>query len=599
MHTRFTILVLTIFLIHPFLTPAAGRAQEWRSMLDLPAAPPNTVPVGQCAGPPEPLRPPADVPWEWILPKPQGDNLLGVWGTANDDIWAVGDKGRVLRFDGRRWNVLQPGVNEYLAGVWASGPGDVWFTGYNGRVLRFDGKRWWLHPTGVSNDFNGIWGSGPKDVFTVGDRGVIFHFDGTCWTRQETGTEDLFFGVWGSGPKNVWAVGGRGNVAHYDGTAWTPIQVDAGKDAHFVAVWGTGPDNVYIVGNGGTVLHKRGQHWGREEVGTQGLLRWVWGTGPSDVWVAGDEGVVRHFDGNRWKAASIGANRAVRGAWSAANGSRTVLVGDDGLLVSGTLSSLKSEREGVYNELYAVTGPWAVGENGTVLRRDRKGRWNPVPMQTTERFNTVATLADGRVLIGGKTSTWVWDGRHWRQVGTKGEIHAIRAWGTRAVAVGDGGLVLRWNNSAWTQVRSPTKADLYGVGGSSAESFWVVGDGGIAFRYQGGRWTSHPVPDQEPLTGVSDSGVAVGRFGGVYRWERNRWAQVGHSGGMSLYGVADDPSGGAWAVGDFGTVLRVERTGVTAVQGVTGQTLRAAAPGGGRRMTLVGDGGSMLDIRGR
>ncbi len=575
---------------------------------------------GEHAGPgktacaaPTPVEAPAPTDFAWRNPLPQGDNLLSVWGAGPDAIWAVGDRGRVLRYDGKAWHIADPGPPEYLAGVWGFGPDDVFAAGYNGRVLRFDGQRWWNLPTGVSNDFNGIWGSGPDDVFAVGDRGVIMHWDGTCFRPQDTGTTNLFFGASGTGPKDVWAVGGRGNVDHYDGARWQPVDVSAvAGDAHFVSVWAQAPGEVYVAGTEGTVLRLHAGQWTKEDTGTDALLRWVWGTGPKDVWVAGDGASVRHFDGTAWRPVDIGVKtppptgpmdaggHAVRGAWRMGPGETTVLVGDDGLIVMGAGDALRPARTGPVNDLYAVAGSWAAGTDGALLFRDMEGGWHALPRPGPDAVLALALLVDGRVLAAGTGGVRLGDARGWHPLpwpeGTpKGTVFALKAWDRRAVAVGEGGLVLAFDGRALSVLPAPGGESLYGVAGSAPDDFLAVGSGGAAYAWDGGAWHASPVPGGEDLMAVSDGGIAVGAMGGIYRKTGEGWKPLAPPGGFSLNAVADDPAGGAWAAGDVGALLRVEGDAVREVTVPTGRTLRGIAVALDGALTLVGDGGAVLE----
>jgi len=572
-----------------------------------------------CA-PAVPLPPRVGGPFVWRNPLPQGDALLSVWGFAPDHLWAVGDRGRVLRYDGAAWQVADPGPREYLAGVWGARPDDLFVTGYNGKVLRFDGGRWWDLPTGVTNDFNGIWGSGPNDVFTVGDRGVILHYDGTCWRPQVTGTTDLFFGVSGTGPTDVWAVGGRGNVAHYDGATWTTVDVSAvAPDAHFVSVWAQAPGEVWLAGTGGTVLRLHGGRWTRADAGTDALLHWVWGTGPKDVWVAGDGATVRRFDGTAWRPVDPGvevpadpmggAEHAVRGAWRAGPGETTVLVGDDGLIVMGAAEALHTARTGPVADLYAVAGAWAVGGGGSVLFRDTQAQWHPLPPVGRETFLALALLADGRVLAAGTGGVWIGSARGWRHLAVpegvpEGPVFALKAWDRRAVAVGANGLVLAFDGTAiageaLSALPAPGGETLFGVAGAGPDDFVAVGAEGAAYVRRGDAWRAVPIEGGEDLYAVSDAGVAVGALGGIYRMEgrmeAGAWRTLAAPGGFALNAVADDSGGGAWAVGDFGAVRLVEDDAVHEVDSGTGRTLRGVAVAPDGRVTLVGDGGAVLE----
>jgi hypothetical protein len=43
-----------------------------------------------------------------------------VWGSGTNDVWAVGDAGTIVRWNGERWYPLTSGVNVTLNGVLAS-----------------------------------------------------------------------------------------------------------------------------------------------------------------------------------------------------------------------------------------------------------------------------------------------------------------------------------------------------------------------------------------------------------------------------------------------------------------------------------------------
>ena len=46
--------------------------------------------------------------WCWHNPLPQGNTLRAVWGAASNDVWAAGDAGTLLHFDGANWSAPTP-----------------------------------------------------------------------------------------------------------------------------------------------------------------------------------------------------------------------------------------------------------------------------------------------------------------------------------------------------------------------------------------------------------------------------------------------------------------------------------------------------------
>jgi hypothetical protein len=72
----------------------------------------------------------------WDNPLPQGDTLNALWGNSANDVWAVGEPGVILHWDGRAWSKMTSGTTLPLFDVWSSQGGDVWATGRDGAILR-------------------------------------------------------------------------------------------------------------------------------------------------------------------------------------------------------------------------------------------------------------------------------------------------------------------------------------------------------------------------------------------------------------------------------------------------------------------------------
>ena len=71
-------------------------------------------------------------------------NLNAVAGTSSSDVWAVGDAGVVLHYDGKSWSRMSVaglgGRRPDLTAVWMSGPGKPWIGG-QGVVLSLGGRQ--------------------------------------------------------------------------------------------------------------------------------------------------------------------------------------------------------------------------------------------------------------------------------------------------------------------------------------------------------------------------------------------------------------------------------------------------------------------------
>ena len=112
------------------------------------------------------------------------------------------------------WATQTSGTAWTLYGVWGTSPTDVFAVGENGTILHYDGASWGSMSSGVSGVLFGVWGSSSTDVFAVGETGVICHYDGDSWSSMSSGVNKQLQGVWGTDNDSVFAVGYSGTILH-------------------------------------------------------------------------------------------------------------------------------------------------------------------------------------------------------------------------------------------------------------------------------------------------------------------------------------------------------------------------------------------------
>jgi hypothetical protein len=141
--------------------------------------------------------------------------LYGIWGSAWNDIYAVGDSGTVLHCDGASWSPGGAGTNENLRDVWGSSGTNV-FTAGSVWIRHYDGAGWSI-VYGGSDYFKAVWGSAANDVLFVGYAGAVFHYDGLRLFSIGRLTLNELTGIWGSSASDIFVVGASGTILHYDG----------------------------------------------------------------------------------------------------------------------------------------------------------------------------------------------------------------------------------------------------------------------------------------------------------------------------------------------------------------------------------------------
>ena len=286
-------------------------------------------------------------------------SLHSIWGSSGSDVYAVGDNGTMIHYDGSTWSPVEIKVEATLYSVWGSSAkdvfavGDIWCSTANNTIncyvtpLHYNGNTWSYMPDllGTPNsNLKGIWGSSGSDIFVVGDRGVvsdqgyIIHYDGNTWSRMESGAHDNLTAVWGSSDSDVFAVGDKGTILHYDGSSWSIMS--SGTTNRLNAIWGSSGSDVYAVGGFCTILHYDGNVWSSMSnpfTGSVGWLSAVWGSSAKDVFAVGtynygpQAGTILHYNGDKWNTMDIDPVENIFAVWGS-SGSDVFAAGKAGLI---------------------------------------------------------------------------------------------------------------------------------------------------------------------------------------------------------------------------------------------------------------------------
>jgi hypothetical protein len=182
--------------------------------------------------------------------------LLDVLGNSGSDVFAVGENGTIVHYDGSNWSAMSSGTTEHLFGVWCNTGSDVFVVGAKGTILHYDGISWNSMASGTTAYPYKLWGSSGSDVFAVGSNGTVLHYNGTNWSSMSSATGESLRAIWGSLGSDVFAVGDNSIKVHYNGTSWSPML--PATTGHLNGIWGSSGSDVFAVGSNGTILHYDG-----------------------------------------------------------------------------------------------------------------------------------------------------------------------------------------------------------------------------------------------------------------------------------------------------------------------------------------------------
>lgn len=267
------------------------------------------------------------------------DQLNAIWGTSDDNIFAVGAVGWIIHYNGREWTGHDSGTEMQLADVWGSSATNVYTVGLTDTtdlphvqtVLRFTGGTSWSHvETGYTTNLISVHGTSANDVWAVGEGGQSFHFDGDSWSNTRTGHALWLRHVHSFGSSDAWAVGDHGLVFHFTGS-WTNIPSGTSDAQYFWGVWGATSSEVFVAGGPeSTIMRLVGSELVRQDI--DGGITALAGSSGENVFGVGAAGRIVHFNGDRWIEEDSGTREGLRGVWMAPSG-RVYVAGHSGTIL--------------------------------------------------------------------------------------------------------------------------------------------------------------------------------------------------------------------------------------------------------------------------
>lgn len=305
------------------MIPARSRAFRARSALRLSAVLLACMGL-TCSGGGAPDGGPCTSPsWRSVFAQPLDRSVLSVWGTGDSDVWLAGGglgvagRGALLtRWDGARWQEIATGRSEtlwWVFGTPAHTPAqpDIWAVGENGLVLRYNGQQVTVVPSSTTATLYGVWGASANDLWLVGGtpgagrveaNDVLLRWNGATLTRDTTLMRKgaTLFKVWGSAQNNVYVSGETGTLWRHDGNTWTELasalsaaNMGLPVSSNVLTVHGCSASEVYAVA-GASVFAFDGASWRvarSAPSGANGVS-----CGASGVLVVGNAGTKLRYD---------------------------------------------------------------------------------------------------------------------------------------------------------------------------------------------------------------------------------------------------------------------------------------------------------------
>ncbi|WP_394822270.1 hypothetical protein [Pendulispora albinea] len=110
--------------------------------------------------------------WNGTAWSPASVDGGAIWGSAANDVWMLNTT-KLQHWDGSAWtSVPNPAGAKTIHAAWGNGPRNIWATGDDGLILHYDGAAWTAQDSGTTHSLNAVRGHG-NQVFVGGRKGTL------------------------------------------------------------------------------------------------------------------------------------------------------------------------------------------------------------------------------------------------------------------------------------------------------------------------------------------------------------------------------------------------------------------------------------------
>lgn len=549
----------------------------------------------------------------WENPLPYGRDMEKVFGFAEDDVFAVGERGTVLRKQGGVVTVLPVPAVTNLRAIWGSAANNLWVAGDNGTLYRWDGTTWTpsVRPGNPMTPVYDLFGLDANTIWAVGIAGV-WKWNGTTWTQETlpasiTGASYDLRGVHATATNNVWVAGYPSAVMRYDGSTWAQVGTPlAGRTTDtFRDVFAFASNNAWIVGvtvNNNGAWNWNGTSWTGYRINSSGNAAVaLYAFDSRSLWAGGPQ-FTASFDGFTWTTDALGGVNDLRGLWTNKAG-QVWVVGAASLF-------LRSDSQTLYSYLtsdtlwrtwaQSATDIWAIGSQS--VARWNGAAWSVVkgPQMAGSSYRGIWGVSPTEVWISDFQQAQRWDGTQWTSYAAPLPAYGYGIWAfdTRnAYMSGDDGNIVRWDGTRWRSHGKVGTQPLLAIWGADVVNIWAAGCNGTLLFYDGLSWKADatiPAIDNScfrAVHGTAKNDVWAVSDGQTWHWDGAAWTRITPAAGGS--GVFARSRDDVWVtLGN--TVRHYDGTQWTTIPTDTNDTLYGVVSVASNNVVFVGGSSTIL-----
>jgi len=198
--------------------------------------------------------------WKGYTYPGEGFYIRKMWGTSSSNLFGVGGKGSIIRFNGTAWQRMDSGTDVDLEDVWGIDATHVWATGTKsdlsrGVILRYDGRNWSViydsfgQPRDRAFGFSSVWTDNANLLYLAGVSGRRSYnlSNGVFRDLEEVGGWQSYR-IRGTGQDDLFVGSAGGEALHYNGSSWHLYpELKSSGDAALVFWYAVHPTTGFVV----------------------------------------------------------------------------------------------------------------------------------------------------------------------------------------------------------------------------------------------------------------------------------------------------------------------------------------------------------------
>jgi photosystem II stability/assembly factor-like uncharacterized protein len=270
------------------------------------------------------------------------------------------------------WRPAHSPTAEDIRGIWAVGEDDIWACGENGNILHYDGSEWRLDITTLAPDFFDVEFVSSSDGWVCGKDGWVARRGGGKWERVPGNTRpDTLYALDAHGADEAWFCGARGVVLHYQDGVWTDESPSITDDLYGIRV--AGNDEGWVVGDNGRILKRSKGAWVEVTSPVESDYRCAFFVSGNEAWFGATDGFAVHLKGGGLNKTRLPCTETITGLYFKSDGRGYAVTKGGSIFVYSPAARNWRLWHSHSKQLYDITFSseergWAVGAVGTILR---------------------------------------------------------------------------------------------------------------------------------------------------------------------------------------------------------------------------------------